>query len=44
MTGVGLLDGDIVVVEHNTPTKPGDIVVAWVDGSATVKSLALEGG
>ncbi|MCP5285406.1 MAG: LexA family transcriptional regulator [Burkholderiaceae bacterium] len=44
MTGAGLLDGDIVVVEHNTPTKPGDIVVAVVDGRATVKSLALEAG
>jgi repressor LexA len=44
MTGVGLLDGDIVVVEHHSPTKPGDIVVAVVDGKATVKSLALDGG
>lgn len=44
MNGVGLLDGDIVVVEHNSPTKPGDIVVAVVDGRATVKSLGLEGG
>jgi repressor LexA len=43
MTGAGLLDGDIVVVEHNTPTKPGDIVVAVVDGRITVKTLALEG-
>lgn len=44
MNGVALLDGDIVVVEHNSPTKPGDIVVAVVDGRATVKSLGLEGG
>jgi repressor LexA len=43
MTGAGLLDGDIVVVEHNTPTKPGDIVVAVVDGRITVKTLALDG-
>ena len=44
MSGVGLLDGDLVVVEHNTATKPGDIVVAVVDGKATVKTLALEHG
>jgi SOS regulatory protein LexA len=44
MTGIGLLDGDIVVVEHNTPTRPGDIVVAVVDDRITVKTLVLEGG
>lgn len=44
MTGVGLLEGDIVVVEHNTPTKAGDIVVAVVDGKVTVKTLAMERG
>lgn len=44
MFGAGLLDGDIVVVEHNTPTRPGDIVVAVVDGRITVKTLALEAG
>ncbi len=43
MTGAGLLDGDIVVVEHNTATRAGDIVVAVVDGRLTVKTLALEG-
>lgn len=37
-----ILDGDVVVVEHNTPTKPGDIVVAAVDGDLTVKRLALD--
>lgn len=42
MTGVGLLDGDIVVVETNTPTRPGDIVVAVVDGEMTVKTLRLD--
>lgn len=43
MIDVGLHDGDIVVVEHNTATKPGDIVVAVVDGKLTVKTLAMEG-
>jgi repressor LexA len=44
MRDKGLLDGDVVVVEHNTPAKPGDIVVAVVDGAVTVKTLALERG
>jgi repressor LexA len=44
MTGVGLLDGDIVVVEHNTPARAGGGVVAVVDGPTTVKTQALENG
>lgn len=44
MAGVGLLDGDIVVVEHNTPTRPGDVVVAVVDDRITVKTLVLAAG
>lgn len=44
MVGIGLLDGDVVVVEHNTPTKPGDVVVAVVDGRTTVKTLSMENG
>lgn len=44
MRDIGLLDGDVVAVEHNTPPKPGDIVVAVVDGAVTVKKLVLEGG
>ena len=35
----GLLDGDMVVVERNRPTKSGDIVVALVDNDMTVKYL-----
>ena len=31
MKDAGILDGDLVVVERNTPTKAGDIVIAWVD-------------
>lgn len=42
MKDVGLLDGDLVVVETNAPTKPGDIVVAVVDGGVTVKTLRLD--
>jgi len=44
MRDIGLLDGDVVAVEHNTPPKPGDVVVAVVDGATTVKKLVLEGG
>lgn len=44
MNGAGLLDGDIVVVEHNTPARPGDVVVAVVDGATTLKTLVLEDG
>ncbi|WP_082744956.1 LexA family protein [Burkholderia savannae] len=42
MRDAGLLDGDLVVVEKNRPTKPGDIVVAVVDGEMTVKTLRLD--
>lgn len=39
MTGAGLLDGDLVVVQKNSPTSAGDIVVAVIDGEVTVKTL-----
>mgnify|MGYP006152331619 CR=1 FL=1 len=39
MRDAGLLDGDMVVVERNRPTKSGDIVVALVDNEMTVKYL-----
>ncbi|MBV8470355.1 MAG: repressor LexA [Burkholderiaceae bacterium] len=39
MRDVGILDGDLVAVEHNAPAGPGDIVVAVVDGEITVKTL-----
>lgn len=41
MKDAGLLEGDLVVVERNSPTKAGDIVVAVVDGEMTVKTLRL---
>lgn len=44
MTGAGLLDGDLVVVQKNSPTAPGDIVVAVVDGEVTVKYLRVSRG
>lgn len=42
MKDVGLLDGDLVVVETSSATKAGDIVVAVVDGEITVKTLRLD--
>jgi SOS regulatory protein LexA len=39
MKDAGMLDGDMVVVERNRPTKAGDIVVALVDNEMTVKYL-----
>lgn len=39
MRDASLLDGDMVVVQKNCPTKVGDIVVAVVDGHVTVKYL-----
>jgi len=42
MQDAGIVDGDILAVEHNTPTKPGDIVLACVDSELTVKTLRLD--
>jgi repressor LexA len=42
MRDAGMLDGDLVAVEHNSPTKPGDIVVAFADNELTVKTLRLD--
>lgn len=42
MKDAGIFEGDLLAVEHNTPTKPGDIVVAVADGELTVKTLRLD--
>lgn len=42
MKDAGIFEGDLVVIEHNTPTKPGDIVVACADNELTVKTLQLD--
>lgn len=41
MIDAGILHGDFVVVRKNTRPKSGDIVVADVNGEATVKELKL---
>lgn len=40
MTGVGIADGDLLVVDRSLKALPGDIVVAALDGGLTVKRLA----
>lgn len=42
MKDAGILEGDLVAVEHNAPAHPGDIVLAVVDGELTVKILAVD--
>ena len=42
MIGHGILDGDLVIVEHREEARDGEIVVAIVDGSeATLKRLRV---
>lgn len=40
MRDAGLLDGDVVVLEATRRPRPGDIVVAMVDGRTSVRYLA----
>ena len=44
MTGAGINDGDIVVVRRQQTALSGEIVVALIEDSATVKRLLLERG
>lgn len=44
MTGAGILPGDLVIVRSQPTAESGAIVVALVDGEATVKTLRLRGG
>jgi repressor LexA len=39
MTGAGLLDGDLVLVKPQPDAESGEIMVAMVEGEATVKRL-----
>ncbi len=39
MIGAGILEGDMVVVERRQTYKPGQIVIASVDGEYTIKYL-----
>ncbi|MGI6215997.1 MAG: transcriptional repressor LexA [Coriobacteriales bacterium] len=42
MIDAGILDGDIVVVEEQNTARNGEIVVAMIDGEATVKTFYKE--
>nr|WP_315025301.1 translesion error-prone DNA polymerase V autoproteolytic subunit [Brevundimonas diminuta] len=43
MTGAGIQDGDFVVVDRSLKAKPGDVVVAMIDGLFSVKRLRRHG-
>ena len=42
MVGVGILDGDILIVKKQSTAYNRDIVVAMIDGEATVKTFYKE--
>ena len=44
MVNAGILDGDSVLVMQQTPARNGDIVVALIEDSATVKTYYKENG
>jgi len=44
MIGVGIHDGDILVVDRSETAAHGKIIVAALDGEMTVKRLHLKGG
>lgn len=44
MTGAGILDGDIVIVEKTPEVQNGEIAVAMIDNEATVKTFFREKG
>lgn len=44
MTGAGIDDGDMLVVDRLLNARHGDIVVAMLDGEVTVKYLQRRGG
>lgn len=44
MTGAGINDGDILVVDRSLRPADGDIVIASVDGEFTVKTLRMKRG
>lgn len=44
MRDAGILDGDIIVADKNTPCRNGDIVVGMDGEEATVKRLVIKNG
>lgn len=43
MVNVGILDGDYVLARHQTLANQGEIIVAIIDGEATVKRYYVDG-
>jgi repressor LexA len=43
MTGAGIMEGDLVIVEKGREPRNGDIVIAEVDGEWTIKYFRKEG-
>jgi repressor LexA len=44
MVEAGILDGDLVIARRQPRTEPGEIVVAIIDGEATVRRLSRRAG
>lgn len=44
MTGAGINDGDLLVVDRSKTPAPGKVVIAVVDGELTIKRLVKKGG
>jgi len=44
MVAAGILDGDFVVVDRSLKVKPGDVVVAIIDGMPSVKRVRRKAG
>lgn len=43
MQGAGIFEGDLMIVDKGREAVPGDIVIACVNGAATVKRLGRNG-
>ncbi|MGA1824864.1 MAG: transcriptional repressor LexA [bacterium] len=44
MTGIGILDGDIAIIRQQPSAEANDIVVAIIDGEATLKRYIKQNG
>ena len=43
MIGVGILDGDLVLLEHGGEPRHGQVVAALIDGQSTLKTFLMKG-
>jgi repressor LexA len=44
MIGKGILDGDVVILEHGIQPRNGDVVAALIDGQVTLKTFIVQRG